>query len=144
VTAGEEISILSASGQLIAGVATAVAPIGGPLALASLALNPAAGLITLVKIGTDASNTNQVNVGDAISVVDNSISIGAAIIAVVPGGQPLALSMLVIGKAMALGGLLISALDVNFPLNIISPTLGVASRVIMYPFVAGHFSGQGK
>ena len=45
-TAGQGISFLSATGQTIAGVVSAIAPIGG-----AIAVNPAAGLITLIKIG---------------------------------------------------------------------------------------------
>lgn len=73
-TAGSSISMLSASGQAIAGVVSAVGPIGG-----ALAVNPAAGLITLIKIGLDAQTSNQINVGDALSVVGNSVSVAAAV-----------------------------------------------------------------
>ena len=88
-TAGQGISVLSASGQTIAGIVSAVAPIGG-----AIAVNPAAGLITLIKVGIDASN-GQVSVGDAVSIVGNSLSVAAAVCAVVPGGQPLALGLIV-------------------------------------------------
>ena len=57
-TAGQGISFLSATGQTIAGVVLAIAPIGG-----AIAVNPAAGVITLIKIGYDASN-GTVGIGD--------------------------------------------------------------------------------
>ncbi|WP_265288539.1 hypothetical protein [Verminephrobacter eiseniae] len=62
-TAGQGISILSASGQTIAGIVSAVAPIGG-----AIAVNPAASLITFIKVSIDASN-GQVSVGDAVSSI---------------------------------------------------------------------------
>ncbi|MBU3738531.1 MAG: hypothetical protein FGM55_06205 [Rhodoferax sp.] len=118
-TAGSGISILSATGQAIAGVISAVAPIGG-----AIAVNPAAGLITLVRIGMDANSANQVNVGDALSIVGNSVSVIAAVCAVVPGGQPIALSLAIIGRAMALAGIGLSLLDINYPIN---PTVNTAT-----------------
>jgi hypothetical protein len=108
-TAGSGISILSATGQAIAGVVSAIGPIGG-----AIAVNPAAGLITLIKIGVDANSTDQVNVGDALSIVGNSVSVMAAVCAVVPGGQPVALTLAVVGRAMALAGIGLSLLDVNY------------------------------
>jgi hypothetical protein len=44
ITAGQGISVLLASGQLIAGIVSAIAPIG------AIAVNPAAGLVTLIKL----------------------------------------------------------------------------------------------
>ena len=131
-SAGPGISIISAGGQFIAGVVSAAGrfgAIGG-----AIATNPAAGLITLVKIGTDASNEGKVNVGDAISVVGNSVSIAAAICAVVPGGQPVALALGLIGRSMALAGLGVSLMDVNYP---ISPTVNTAttSALTWEPFI---------
>jgi hypothetical protein len=57
-SAGQGISLLSASGQFIAGVVTAAARLGG-----ALATNLAAGLITLIKIGVDANSFNTVKAG---------------------------------------------------------------------------------
>ncbi len=109
-TAGGGLSLLSAAGQTVAGVISAVAPIGG-----AIAVNPAAGLITLIKIGFDSSN-GIVNVGDAVSIVGNSTSVVAAICAVVPGGQPIALGLATIGRALQVLGIGLSLLDVNYPL----------------------------
>ena len=50
-TAGQGISILSATGQTISRMVSAVAPEGG-----AIAVNPGAGLITLIKVGIDAFN----------------------------------------------------------------------------------------
>jgi hypothetical protein len=72
----------------------------------------------------DAKNANQVNVGDVISVVGNSLSVAAAIMLVVPGGQPIAIGLGVIGRGLTLAGIGFSFLDANYPLDIISPTLG--------------------
>ncbi|QCX50393.1 hypothetical protein [Ralstonia pseudosolanacearum] len=79
---GQPVSIISASGQAIAGVVSALGPIGG-----AIAVNPAASIITLVKIGLDVRDSRSIDVGDAVSVVGNSVSVVAAICAVVPGGQ---------------------------------------------------------
>lgn len=111
-SAGDQIAMLSASGQTIAGIVSAIAPIGG-----AIAVNPAAGLVTLLKIGVDANQSAELNIGDALSVVGNSVSLAAAFLAVIPGGQPMALSLAVIGRGMALAGLGLSLLDVRYPLD---------------------------
>ncbi|MDO9434967.1 hypothetical protein [Hydrogenophaga sp.] len=111
-TAGDSISILSAAGQAIAGIVTAIAPIGG-----GIAVNPAAGLLTLVKIGIDADRRAELNLGDALSVVGNGVSLAAAFLMVVPGGQAVALPLALIGRAMALAGIGLSILDVRYPLD---------------------------
>jgi hypothetical protein len=74
-------------------------------------------MITLIKVGVDASQSGQINIGDAVSIVGNSVSIVAAVCAVVPGGQPLALGLATVGKALAVAGIGLSALDVNYPLG---------------------------
>lgn len=52
-TAGQGISMVSATGQAIAGTISTAAPTGG-----ALTLNPVAGLITLVKIGINQNLKN--------------------------------------------------------------------------------------
>ena len=110
-TAGGDISLISAGGQAIAGV---VSIIPG----ASVAINPAAGLLTFIKIGIDANKSNQVNIGDAISIVGNSVSVVGAILTIVPGGQPVGVPLLAVGRALALAlaGIAASFLDINYPL----------------------------
>jgi Ca2+-binding RTX toxin-like protein len=111
VTAGQSISAVSATGQFFAGVVTALRPVAG----ASIFGLPAAG-ITLIKISSDLNNLNQFNVGDAISVVGNSVSIAAAVCLVTPGGQAIAVPLLVVGTAISAAGIGFSLLDVNYPL----------------------------
>ncbi len=109
---GQAVSIISASGQAIAGIVSALAPIGG-----AIAVNPAAGLITLIKIGLDIRDSRSIDVGDAVSLIGNSVSVVAAICAVVPGGQPLSLGLAVIGRALAISGIGLNIIGAKYPLD---------------------------
>lgn len=82
ITAGSDVSIVSAGGQAVAGVVSAIGPVGG-----AIATSPAAGILTVVKISIDANQTGQIDVGDVLSVVGNGVALAGATAAIVPGGQ---------------------------------------------------------
>lgn len=100
-TAGQGISMLSASGQAITGLVSAVAPIGG-----AIATNPAAILLTVTNV-----STNGLSIGDGLSLIGNGLSIAGAVAAVaMPPAAPVVIGLMGLGRALAYIGLGLTAL----------------------------------
>jgi hypothetical protein len=100
-TAGQNISMVSASGQAITGVVSAAAPIGG-----AIATNPAAILLTVTNV-----SLNGLSIGDGLSLIGNGLSIAGAVAAVIPPATPVAIGLMGLGRALAYIGLGVTALE---------------------------------
>jgi len=99
-TAEDGISVVSTTGQIVASGVTLLSPVRG-----ALIANPAASAITLVKIAVDVQTAQELSLGDALTVVGNGVSVAAAVCMVIPGGQPAAVALGVVGRAMTIGGI---------------------------------------
>ncbi|WP_147426759.1 beta strand repeat-containing protein [Trinickia fusca] len=95
----EGAAFVSASGQVVATIGSAT-PAG------TIATNPAAAVVTVLKITVDIQAGKPVQMGDVLSVVGNIFATAGAVVAFyVPGGQIVGLTALVIGDLLNVGGL---------------------------------------
>lgn len=67
-SAGNNLSVVSTTGQIISSIAS-LTPFG------AIATSPAAGILTLVKISTDAQSSGQIGVGDIMNVAGNGVAL---------------------------------------------------------------------
>lgn len=102
--ASNNLSVVSTTGQIISSIAS-LTPFG------AIATSPAAGVLTLVKISTDAQSSGQIGVGDIMNVIGNGITLTGGIIALGTSALTAGLIIAGIGAGIGLAGLIAGQLD---------------------------------
>ncbi len=96
----EGATLVSASGQIVATIGS-VTPAG------TIATNPAAAMVTVMKITVDIQAGRPVQRADLISAGGNLIATAAAIACFIPGGQPIGTGAIILGNLLNIGGLVL-------------------------------------
>lgn len=108
VASNTPIALISATGQLVAGVVSSVSPVAGALVVNQVALQ-----VTLLKISVDIETSGEVDLGDVVSIVGNGISLIGAVATIAPLGQGIGVSAQGLGRVLSLLGIAIGELEIK-------------------------------
>ncbi|MBN3815288.1 hypothetical protein G3N57_01120 [Paraburkholderia sp. Se-20369] len=94
----EGATLVSSSGQIV-GLIGSVNPAG------TIATNPAAAMVTALKISVDYQAGKPIQPGDILAVMGNLVATAGAVACYIPGGQVVGVGAIIVGDLLNIGGL---------------------------------------